>query len=69
MKKTTLSIITLTALLALTGCANDANSVVSKVKETPTEIELNTHSTALIEGETFQIEPYINPLKRIQLCL
>lgn len=65
MKKTTLSILALTGLLALTGCANNGSgpAPTPKVKTTPTEIELNTRSTAMIVGDTFQIEPFINPLK------
>ncbi len=63
MKKSTLSIISLTALLALTGCSKEATGGnTSECKFAPEAIQVNARSKALLVGETFELQPVVTPL-------
>jgi len=63
MKKSFLSIISLTALLALTGCSKEATGgVTEECRFAPEAIELNAMSTMLFVGEKLQLEPMVTPL-------
>ena len=63
MKKSLLSILGLTAILALTGCnSGSASNGKSSVVLPAEEIKLNAQSKALLVGEKFEIKPLITPL-------
>lgn len=69
MKKTNLTLLALTSILALGGCTatarvasadNEVEPVVEKV--TPTSIRLDKGSAAIYVGETFQLKARVKPL-------
>ena len=65
MKKQLLSVLALSAILALGGCSQAASASAAenaKLKFDVTEINLNSRSISLMIGEQFQIETVLTPL-------
>lgn len=66
MKKTMLSILSLTAMVAITGCSSTAVpttiDVTPKIQFKAESISLNGSSYFLYPGETFQLKPTIFPV-------
>ena len=64
MKKTTFSIISLAAIMALTGCSKEASAGSKPFKPVvaPTSIEVSTKSKALYVGESYQLTTLLTPL-------
>lgn len=65
MKKSLIALLSLTALMSITGCGG-ADSTVSpkpfKPSVPPSEVMLNSYSESLFVGETFSLELFITPL-------